>query len=71
MSLRALPLIVIALIAYNVVVLLGGKKHAEARHLWWNFVSSSKERIEKAKADWKANTMGIVPNETDRIPLPE
>jgi redox-sensitive bicupin YhaK (pirin superfamily) len=52
-------------------VLLGGKKHAEARHLWWNFVSSSKDRIEKAKADWKANTMGIVPHETDRIPLPE
>lgn len=52
-------------------VLLGGKKHAEARHLWWNFVSSSKERIEKAKADWKANAMGIVPNESDRIPLPE
>lgn len=52
-------------------VLLGGKKHDEARHLWWNFVSSSKERIEKAKADWKANAMGIVPGETDRIPLPE
>jgi redox-sensitive bicupin YhaK (pirin superfamily) len=52
-------------------VLLGGQKHAEARHLWWNFVSSSKERIEKAKADWKANAMGIVPGETDRIPLPE
>lgn len=53
------------------VVLLGGEKLAEPRHLWWNFVSTSKERIEKAKADWKANTMGLVAGETDRIPLPE
>lgn len=53
------------------VVVLGGEKLAEPRHLWWNFVSTSKERIEKAKADWKANTMGLVAGESDRIPLPE
>ncbi|MBN8219582.1 MAG: pirin family protein [Spirochaetes bacterium] len=53
------------------VVLLGGKRLAEPRHLWWNFVSSSKERIEKAKLDWQANTMGLVAGESDRIPLPE
>jgi hypothetical protein len=43
-----------------------------ARHLWWNFVSSSAERIEQAKADWKAGLFGKVPgDETDFIPLPE
>lgn len=52
-------------------VLLGGEKLPEPRHLWWNFVSSSKERIELAKSAWKANAMGIVAGETDRIPLPE
>lgn len=52
-------------------VLLGGEKFPEARHLWWNFVSSSKERIEIAKGEWKANAMGIVAGETDRIPLPD
>lgn len=52
-------------------VLLGGEKFSEPRHLWWNFVSSSKERIELAKGAWKANAMGIVAGETDRIPLPE
>lgn len=52
-------------------VLLGGKKLPEPRHLWWNFVSSSKERIELAKNAWKANALGLVAGETDRIPLPE
>lgn len=52
-------------------VLLGGEKFAEPRHLWWNFVATSKERIERAKAEWQANTMGIVAGETDRIPLPK
>ncbi len=53
------------------VVLLGGERLKEPRHLWWNFVSTSKERLEKAKADWKANAMGLVAGESDRIPLPE
>lgn len=53
------------------VVLLGGERLKESRHLWWNFVSTSMERIEKAKSEWRANTMGIVAGETDRIPLPE
>ena len=52
-------------------VLLGGEKFAEPRHLWWNFVATSKDRIERAKAEWQANTMGIVAGETDRIPLPQ
>lgn len=52
-------------------ILLGGERFPEPRHLWWNFVSTSKERIEQAKTAWKANAMGIVAGETDRIPLPE
>lgn len=42
------------------------------RHLWWNFVSSRKERIEQAKEDWKNGIFGDVPGDSDeRIPLPE
>ena len=42
------------------------------RHLFWNFVSSSRERIELAKADWKAERFGKVPgDEKEFIPLPE
>jgi Pirin C-terminal cupin domain len=42
------------------------------RHVWWNFVSSSTERIEQAKADWKAARFRKVPgDETEFIPLPE
>jgi hypothetical protein len=43
-----------------------------ARHVWWNFVSSSAARIEQAKADWNAGRFGKVPgDETEFIPLPE
>jgi hypothetical protein len=42
------------------------------RHIWWNFVSSSKERIEQAKADWKAGRFSkVFGDEEDFIPLPE
>jgi len=41
------------------------------RHLWWNFVSSSQERIEQAKADWQQARFATVPGETEFIPLPE
>jgi redox-sensitive bicupin YhaK (pirin superfamily) len=53
------------------VVLLGGAVMDGPRHIWWNFVSSRKERIEVAKADWKAGRFGLVPGETEFIPLPE
>lgn len=52
-------------------MLLGGAPMDGPRHMWWNFVSSSKERIEQAKADWKAQGFGTVPGETEFIPLPE
>ena len=53
-------------------VLLGGATMDGPRHVWWNFVSSRKERIEQAKADWKAKRFSIVPgDETEFIPLPD
>ena len=53
------------------VVALGGAKLAGERHIWWNLVSSRPERIEQAKADWKAGRFDPVPGETEFIPLPE
>lgn len=53
------------------LMLLGGASMDGPRHIWWNFVSSSKERIEQAKADWKAGRFPLVPGETEFIPLPE
>jgi redox-sensitive bicupin YhaK (pirin superfamily) len=42
------------------------------RHMFWNFVSSRKDRIEAAKADWKAERFPVVPGDAaERIPLPE
>lgn len=52
------------------LMLFGGEPLAEKRHIWWNFVSSSKERIEQAKDDWKEGRFAPVPNETAFIPLP-
>ncbi|WP_275452079.1 pirin-like C-terminal cupin domain-containing protein, partial [Methylibium sp. T29] len=51
------------------VALIGGAPLGP-RHIWWNFVSSRKERIAQAADDWEADRMGRVPGETDRIPLP-
>ena len=51
-------------------MLLGGAS-VGPRHVWWNFVAASRERIEQAKADWAAQRMGAVPGETEFIPLPE
>jgi redox-sensitive bicupin YhaK (pirin superfamily) len=53
------------------LVLVGGATADGPRHIWWNFVSSRKERIERAKADWKAGRFEPVPGETEFIPLPE
>ncbi len=53
------------------LILVGGETMEKPRHLWWNFVSSSKERIERAKADWLAGKFPPVPGETEFIPLPE
>ena len=53
------------------LVMVGGAPLDGERHLWWNFVSSSRERIEQAKRDWKDGRFGQVPGETEFIPLPE
>jgi redox-sensitive bicupin YhaK (pirin superfamily) len=54
------------------LILFGGESMDGPRHVWWNFVSSTTERIEQAKADWKAGRFGKVPgDETEFIPLPE
>jgi redox-sensitive bicupin YhaK (pirin superfamily) len=52
------------------LVILGGEPLEGPRHVWWNFVSSSKDRIEAAKADWVAGRFARVPGETEFIPLP-
>ena len=53
------------------MMFLGGDALEGPRHIWWNFVSSSSERIEQAKQDWKTGRFAPVPGETEFIPLPE
>lgn len=54
------------------LMLLGGEPMDGPRYIWWNFVSSSKERIEQAKEDWRRARFDIVPgDEEEFIPLPE
>jgi redox-sensitive bicupin YhaK (pirin superfamily) len=52
------------------VMLLGGAPLDGPRHIWWNFVSSSLERIERAKLDWREERFAAVPGDDERIPLP-
>ncbi len=52
-------------------VVIGGEPLDGHRFIWWNFVSSSRERIELAKRAWTDQAMGTVPGETEFIPLPE
>lgn len=54
------------------LMLLGGEPMDGPRHIWWNFVSSSQERIRAAKEDWKQKRFALVPgDEKEFIPLPE
>jgi redox-sensitive bicupin YhaK (pirin superfamily) len=57
--------------AWSRVMLLGGAPMDGPRHIWWNFVSSSAERIELAKADWRDQRFAEVPGDEERIPLPD
>ena len=53
------------------LMLLGGAAMDGPRYVWWNFVSSSKERIEQAKEDWKTGKFPLVPgDDKEWIPLP-
>ena len=52
------------------VAVLGGAPLDGERHIWWNFVASSPERIERAKRDWANGMFARIPGETEFIPLP-
>ncbi len=52
------------------MLLLGGEPMDGPRHIWWNFVSSSQDRIAAAKADWQAGRFERVPDDSEFIPLP-
>jgi redox-sensitive bicupin YhaK (pirin superfamily) len=51
-------------------VVIGGDALESPRFMWWNFVSSRKERVLQASEDWEAQRMGAVPGENEFIPLP-
>lgn len=53
------------------LMLIGGEPFPEQRHIYWNFVSSSAERIEQAKEDWRERRFPGVPGEDEFIPLPD
>src|SRR4029079_8406570 len=53
------------------IMLLGGAPVDGQRHIWWNFVSSSTERIDQAKEDWRSGRFAMVPDESEYIPLPQ
>lgn len=54
------------------VMLLGGEAFVTPRHLWWNFVHSSRDRINQAKRDWDEGRFPLVPGDADEfIPLPQ
>jgi redox-sensitive bicupin YhaK (pirin superfamily) len=52
------------------VMLLGGARFPTPRHIWWNFVASTPQRIEQAKQRWQRQQFPAVPGETEFIPLP-
>jgi hypothetical protein len=61
---------IIIAIENTTLMLLGGEPLGE-RHIWWNFVSSRKERIEQAKEDWRLGRIILPPNDDKEfIPLP-
>ena len=52
-------------------IILGGEPFTTPRHLWWNMVSTSREKIELARLRWKNGTFPKVPGETEFIPAPD
>ena len=53
------------------MIVAGGAPLDGPRHIWWNFVSSSEARIERAKQDWREERFARVPGDPERIPLPD
>lgn len=64
------PAVTITADSEAVIALLGGEPLPERRHMYWNFVSTRKERIETAKADWRAQRFPAIPGESGFVPLP-
>lgn len=56
--------------ANSTIYIFGGEVFPEERFIMWNFVSSSKERLEKAKSDWINDYFPSIPGETERVPFP-
>jgi redox-sensitive bicupin YhaK (pirin superfamily) len=54
----------------STIYIFGGEAFPEERFIFWNFVSSDKELIEKAKEDWVQQRFAKVPGETEFVPLP-
>jgi Pirin C-terminal cupin domain len=52
-------------------MLLGGEPFPEPRHLYWNFVSSSQDRIRQAAADWRNGRFQRIAGESELTPLPQ
>jgi redox-sensitive bicupin YhaK (pirin superfamily) len=52
-------------------MIIGGARLEKPRFMWWNFVSSSRDRIEQAKKDWREGNFPMIPGETEFIPLPD
>lgn len=52
-------------------MLIGGERLEKPRFMWWNFVSSSRERIEAAKEDWREMRFAMIPGEHEFVPLPK
>lgn len=69
-TLRAGESVVLHASSASRCMVLGGEPADGPRHLWWNFVSSSPERLERARQDWKLGRFATVPGETEFIPLP-
>ncbi len=65
------PGIVVTAVEDSRIAIVGGERLGR-RHIWWNFVSSRKERIEQAKQDWRNGAFPKVPGDAEEfIPLPE
>lgn len=55
-----------------VFMIVGGDRLEKPRHMWWNFVSTSRERIEQAKEDWRTQNFGTIPGDAEEfVPLPD
>ena len=56
----------------TVCMIIGGDRLEKPRYMWWNFVSTSRERIERAKEDWRAQNFGAIPGDAEEfVPLPD